>query len=121
MPAGWSSLRAVLLARLTLWLGDANSLLSLQSACKAWNSLPREKLDAAWKQQFLLDFEGDSMNHACVAVDGESTAFVRRYAARMAIERRWYVTIVDIRPRSAQIGQSRYFAISFSICCALQI
>ena len=60
-------------------------MLALQACCKAWNLQP---FDAAWRLQYVLDFEVESLNQACVTLNDDST-FRKRYQARHAIEQNW--------------------------------
>ena len=62
---------------------DTKSLSRAQSASRNLRSLP---LDGLWRARYLLEFEEESMDDACIATDGEQTCWQKRFSNRAGVD-----------------------------------
>ena len=77
----------VLVAHCRSFAGDARSLVSAQSSCKARRA--NNKLEPGWGSVYLNEFEPESAEDAVIAVDGTSTPWRMRFSRRQAVEANW--------------------------------
>ena len=83
----WSSLPSTLTAHCFSFLRVVD-VVAAQRACKAWQS--SEQVDGVWRKLYLQQFEAESASDACIAADGETTAWRTRFRLRHDVEQHWH-------------------------------
>ena len=95
---------------------DSKSLSRVQSANRNLRSLP---LDALWRARYLLEFEEQSIDDACIATEGVQTSWKKRWMNRARVESnrrelRFSTTDVRLQP-SDQPGTRRLLGATTSL------